>query len=93
MPKQRITVTLDRSLIDAAKAAVLDGRSESVSALVADALRARLEDDARLRDLREAVEAYESAHGAFTDEELATLEREDRLAAANGAKARARRAG
>ena len=81
MPKLRITVTLDESLVDGAREAVSDGRSESVSALVGEALRTRLENDQRLVALREALAAYESEHGAFTPDEMADLERRDRSAA------------
>lgn len=92
MAKLRVTVTLDESLIEEAKTSVLEGRSASISALVGEALRARLEDDARLRALRDAIETYEAAHGAFTSEEMADLEHRDRLAV-DALEARVRKAG
>ena len=79
MSKIRVTVTLDGALIEAAKASVLEGRSGSVSAFVGEALEARVEHDARSRALAEAVTWYEAEHGEFTDEEMADLERRDRL--------------
>jgi len=80
VPKLRVTVTLDESLVEAAKASVLQGRSESVSALVGEALGAQLENDARLLALRDALTTYETAHGEITPEETADLEHRDRLA-------------
>ena len=80
MSKIRVTVTLDEALVEAAKASVLEGRNESVSAFVGEALEARVKNDARLRALAEAVAWYEAEHGEFTDAEMADLERRDRLA-------------
>lgn len=45
---RRITVTLDESLVDLAEADVAAGRSPSVSAWVADAIRAKAEARAEL---------------------------------------------
>jgi hypothetical protein len=89
MPKERITVTLDRAIVEAGQAAVADGRADSMSGWVADALRERVEHERRLAALADAVAEYEAEHGAFTEEELAEQAREDRDAAAA---VRARRA-
>ena len=92
MAKARVTVTLDESLVDDAKRTVRDGRSESISALVGEALQTRLEHDARMVALREAVDAYEAEHGAIGEEEIEAAR--DRIRAAPIATAsNARRAG
>ena len=92
MGKRRITVTLDDGSVEAARAAVASGRSESISAFVNEALVARLERDRRMAALGEAIAEYEAEHGVITDEELAQQERADRDAAA-AVRARLRRAG
>jgi hypothetical protein len=90
MNKERLTISVDPELAAAAAAAVSEGRAESVSAWVADAIRDRVERDARLAALAEAVEHYEAEHGTITAEELAQQERADRDEAAAG-RARRRR--
>jgi hypothetical protein len=79
--KQRITVTVDPELIEAAHRAVADGRADSVSGWVGAALIDRVAKDRRLLDLGKAVEAYEVEFGEITVEELAAQARADREAA------------
>lgn len=78
MPKQRLTISLDQDLVAAAAAAVADGRADSVSAWVSEALEARVAHQRRLDAMAVAVAGYEAEHGAFTDEELADQVRRDR---------------
>lgn len=59
-----------------------EGRAESVSAWVNEALLERAARDRRAVALAEAVAAWEADHGVMTPEELATQAREDRDAAA-----------
>ena len=79
--KQRLTVTVDPKLVEAGNQAVSEGRAESLSAWVNEALAERATKDQRLRLLGQAVAAYEAEHGVIADEELARQERADAEAA------------
>lgn len=76
--KERLTVTVDRSLIEAANAAVAAGRADSLSAWVNRALAEQAEKERRLAILRELIADYEAEHGVITDAELAAQQRADR---------------
>jgi Arc/MetJ-type ribon-helix-helix transcriptional regulator len=76
--KGRITITLDRELIEAANAEVAAGRADSLSAWMAAAVTNHLENERRLAALDDAIAWYEAQYGAFTPEELAEQERRDR---------------
>lgn len=80
--KERLTISVDAGLAEAAASAVADGRAESVSAWVADAMRAQVAKERRLAALADAIAGYEAEHGEITDEELAEQARADRDAAA-----------
>ncbi|MDQ3469155.1 MAG: hypothetical protein M3487_05250 [Actinomycetota bacterium] len=82
MRKQRLTVSIDPDLAAAATAAVNEGRAESVSSWVSDAIADRAARDRRLRALASAVAAYEAEHGRIDTAELAEQARADRDAAA-----------
>jgi hypothetical protein len=82
MAKERLTISLDREILEAGAAAVAEGRADSMSAWVSDALADRIVRQRRLDAMADAIAAYEAEHGAFTDEELADLARRDRDAAA-----------
>ena len=79
--KQRMTVTVDPELVEAANRAVDDGEAESLSGWVSAALVDRVAKDRKLADLREAVAAYEAEFGEITPEELAAQDRNDRKGA------------
>ncbi len=79
--KQRLTVTVDPKLVEAGNQAVTEGRAESLSAWVNEALAERAIKDRRLRALGEAVAVYEAEHGVIADDELDTQERADAEAA------------
>jgi hypothetical protein len=81
--KERLTISVDPGLAAAAADAVADGRAESVSAWVADAMQAQVAKERRLAALAEAIVGYEAEHGEITDEELAEQARSDRDAAAS----------
>lgn len=76
--KERLTVTVDRSLVRAANDAVSAGRASSLSGWVNLALSERAAKERRLVALAEAVALYESEFGAISDAELAARERADR---------------
>jgi hypothetical protein len=79
--KERLTVTVDPSYIDAGNSAVAEGRAESVSAWVNAALAEKIARERRLAALAEAVAAYERKHGVISVQELADQARADREAA------------
>jgi Arc/MetJ-type ribon-helix-helix transcriptional regulator len=78
MSKERMTVTVDSELIEAANKAVTEGRVSSLSGWVNLALAERAAKERRLRALAEAVAAYEEEFGEITAAELAAQERADR---------------
>lgn len=53
-----------------AQQAVAQGRAESVSAWVNEALRLKVAHDQRLRALEEFVAAFETEHGEITEAEM-----------------------
>jgi len=78
MSKERLTVTVDSELIEAANKAVTEGRVASLSGWVNLALTERAAKERRLRALAEAVASYEQEFGEITDAELAGQDRADR---------------
>ena len=76
--KERLTVTVDSKLIEAANQAVAEGRATSLSGWVNLALGERAARERRLRALAEAIAAYEERFGEITPAELAFQERADR---------------
>ena len=80
-PKARLTVTVDRDLLDAANDAVASGRAASLSAWVNRAIAERLQRERKLAALAEAVAAYEAEHGVISDREIADQLRADRASA------------
>jgi hypothetical protein len=78
MSKERLTVTVDSELVEAANQAVAEGRVASLSGWVNLALTERATKERRLRTLAEAVAAYEDEFGKITPAELTAQERADR---------------
>jgi hypothetical protein len=76
--KERLTVTVDGSLLQAANDAVRSGRASSVSAWVNLALEQHAARERRFRAMADAVAAYEEAHGVISDEEIERQRRADR---------------
>src|SRR6267142_1850298 len=76
--KERVTVTLDRALVEAANAAVAAGRAGSLSAWVNVALAEHVAKERRLAALSDLLAEYEAEYGEITPAELAMREREDR---------------
>ena len=76
--KERLTVTVDPELIEAANQAVAEGRVASLSGWVNLALAERAAKERRLRTLAEAIAGYEEEFGEITAAELAAQERVDR---------------
>ena len=58
--RERLSATVEAELLAAGRAAVAEGRAESVSAWVNDALRLKADHDRRLRALDDFLAAYEA---------------------------------
>lgn len=82
MSKVRLSASVDAELVAAAEAAVAQGRLESVSAWVNEALRAKAEHDRRLDALGAFIAAYEAEHGEISSEEMRNAARSARARAA-----------
>lgn len=78
MSKERLSATVESELLAAGRAAVSEGRAESLSAWVNDALRRQSEHDGRLRALDAFLAAYEAEYGEITDEEMDAASRRAR---------------
>jgi len=76
--KQRLTVTVDPELVEAASRAVAGGQAASVSGWVSAALSEKLDRDRKLAHLRAAIADYEAEFGEITAEEMAAQGRVDR---------------
>ena len=83
MHKQRVTITVDETLLAEVNAAVSAGRARSVSEWVGEAMAERRTRDRRLALLDELISGYEAEHGFITDEEVAEQIQRDRDAAAS----------
>ena len=81
MHKQRVTVTVDEELVEAANRAVSEGLARSVSEWVSEAMAQRHDRDARLAVMRRLLEEYEADHGVISEEEIAEQAQQDRDAA------------
>ena len=80
-PRQRLSATVEHELLEAGRAAVAEGRAESLSAWVNDGLRRQADHDRRMRALDEFLEAYEVEHGEITEEEVQAASRRARARA------------
>lgn len=76
--KERMTVTVDRALVEAANEAVASGRASSVSTWVNAALAERVAKERHLRALAEAIASYEAEFGEMSEAEMITQQRRDR---------------
>jgi len=68
--KQRLSASVDTELLAAAQQAVTEGRAESISAWVNDALRLKTDHDRRLQAIDDFLAAYEAEHGEITEDEM-----------------------
>lgn len=79
--KERVTVMVDRDLLEAANQAVASGRASSLSAWVNAAMAERAAKDRQLRALAAAIASYEAEFGTITEAEMIAQQREDRRTA------------
>ena len=68
--KERLSASVDADLVAVAQEAVAQGRAESVSAWVNEALRLKVALDRRLRAIDEFVAGFEAEHGEITETEM-----------------------
>jgi Arc/MetJ-type ribon-helix-helix transcriptional regulator len=76
--KERLSASVDADLVAAAQEAVAQGRAESVSAWVNEALRLKAAHDQRLRALDQFVAAFEAEHGEITEAQMRATARRAR---------------
>jgi Arc/MetJ-type ribon-helix-helix transcriptional regulator len=81
MTRTRLSATIESRLMAAARHAVAEGRAESVSGWVNDALRRQADNDRRMKALDEAIRAYEAEFGKITEEEIREATRSSRARA------------
>ena len=68
--RERLSASVEANLLAAGRRAVADGRAETLSAWVNDALRMKADHDSRMLALDEYLNAYESEHGVITEDEM-----------------------
>ena len=76
--KERLSATVSADVLAAGRAAVSEGRAQTLSAWVNAALQRQVEHDDRMRSLDEFIDAYEAEHGLITDEEIREATRRTR---------------
>lgn len=76
--KQRLTVTVDPELVEAASRAVANGQADSLSGWVSAALSEKVDRERKLGHLRAAIADYEAEFGEITAEEMVAQARADR---------------
>jgi Arc/MetJ-type ribon-helix-helix transcriptional regulator len=76
--KERLSASVDADLVAVAQEAVAQGRAESVSAWVNEALRLKVAHDRRLRALDEFVAGFEAEHDEITEAEMGEAARRAR---------------
>src|SRR5690348_6785650 len=92
-PKRRLSASVDDDLIRAAEAAAKRGDVPTVSAWVNDAMRAKLEQEQRLRALASFVNDFEAEHGEISAAEMEQAARRVRARAVTARAATPVRAG
>jgi hypothetical protein len=76
--KQRLTVTVDPELVEAANRAVAAGEAESLSGWVSAAMSEKVQRNGKLALLCAAIADYETEFGEISTGELAAQRRADR---------------
>ena len=76
--RERLSATVEAELLEAGREAVANGRADSLSGWVNDALRRQAEHDRRMGALDEFLESYEGEHGVITEDEMVAAARRAR---------------
>jgi hypothetical protein len=79
--KERLSASVDAELLAVAQEAVAQGRAESLSAWVNEALRLKADHDRRLGALDDFLAVYEAEHGEITEREMRDAARRARARA------------
>ena len=79
--KQRLSVSVDGELVEAAVGAVERGRAPTLSAWVSDAMRLKQAHDRRLEGMAAFIAEYEAEFGEITEDEMLAAERSARARA------------
>jgi hypothetical protein len=79
--KQRLSASVDATVMAAAHSAVSAGRATNISAWVNEALHRQAEHDRRMRALDQFLRAYEAEHGKITEDEVREASRRARARA------------
>ena len=72
--KRRLSASIDEDLLAAAERAVAEGRAPSVSALVEEALAARIAHERRLDAAQDLMDWMDAEWGPMSDEEKAAAD-------------------
>lgn len=76
--RERLSATVAADVLAAGHHAVAEGRAESLSAWVNEALARQAEHDRRMKALDEFLRAYEAEHGEITETEIRAATRRTR---------------
>lgn len=79
--RQRLSVSIDADLVEAARTAVNKGRAANLSAWVNEALRRQVEHEERMHALDAFLTAYEAQHGLISEDEIREATRRARARA------------
>ena len=79
--RERLSASVDPQLLAAGHAAVAEGRAESLSAWVNDALKLKADHDRRMSALDAFLAAFEAEHGQITQDEITDATRRARARA------------
>ena len=79
--RERLSATIEADLLAAGRAAVAQGRAESLSAWVNAALRLQADHDRRMLALDDFLAAFEAEQGTITGEEMREAARRSRTRA------------
>ena len=79
--RERLSATVEADLLKAGRRAVAEGRADSLSAWVNDALKRQAEHERRLKALGQAIREYEAEFGVITEDEMRDAERHFRARA------------
>jgi hypothetical protein len=79
--RERLSASVDPELLAAGHTAVAEGRAESLSAWVNDALKLKADHDRRMSALDAFLAAFEAEHGQITRDEITDATRRTRARA------------
>jgi len=78
MSRERLSATVEADLLAAGRHAVAQGRADSLSAWVNDALRRHADHERRISAIDAFLAAYEAEHGEISEQEIQAAARRAR---------------